>query len=104
SVCPRNPRLGAQMLPVADDAKATRPVVMTPRQGGRRPAPGRVTLVGIDVGREEDRELRRICDVPAEILLEHKRLAVKRVAFVVPEARVHMTRASDPYVVGLGHA
>src|SRR5439155_17944932 len=62
-------RLGPQVLAVADDAKAARAVVVAPRESRRRPAPGGEALVGVDVGRQENRQLRRICDVARQVLL-----------------------------------
>src|SRR5436309_10016330 len=41
----RDPRLGAQVLAVADDAEAARPVVVAPRERRRRPRTGGVALV-----------------------------------------------------------
>src|SRR5213080_3969530 len=49
----RDARLRAQVLAVADDAEAARAVVVAPRERRRRPAAGRVALVGVDVRGEE---------------------------------------------------
>src|SRR5437764_2351682 len=97
-VAARNPRLDAGGGPVADDPKAARPVVVAPRQRGRRPRPCRVPLVRVDRRGEEERELARARDPTGEELLEELGLAGKRVLPVTPETRVDVTRAADPRV------
>src|SRR2546430_14764129 len=99
----RDARLGAQVLAVADDAKTAGTVVVSPRQRGRRPASRSKALVGVDVGGEEDRKLRRVGDVAREVVLENLGLAVECVPRLLPQARVHVAGASDPAVVRLGH-
>ena len=42
---------------MADDAEAAGPVVAPPGHRGRGPALGRVALVGVDGGRDEQRQL-----------------------------------------------
>ena len=88
---------------MADDAKTAGAVVVSPRQRGRRPASRGKALVGVDVGGEEDRKLRRVGDVASEVVLENLGLAVECVPRLLPQARVHVARASDPAVVRLGH-
>src|SRR4029453_7383129 len=56
-VSARDPRLGAEPVAVADDAKAARAVVVSPRERRRRPASGRVALVRVDGRGEEDGQL-----------------------------------------------
>src|SRR6188472_3971002 len=105
-VAARDPRLDAEPLPVSDDAKAARSVVVPPGERRRRPASRRVALVRVDRRREEDRELLRAGDLPGEEPAEHRRRRVaarKGVAAVAPEARVDMARVADPRLERLGH-
>src|SRR6266699_5186373 len=94
----RAARLGTRALAVADDPEAAGAVVVSPGERRRRPRPGGVRLAGIDVGREEDRELGGVRDVAREVIAESLRLPVEGVAAVLPQARVHMARAADPAV------
>src|SRR5579862_490332 len=97
------PRLDTLAAAAADDAEAARAVVPTPRERGRRPAPGRIALVRVDVRREEERELLRARDPPREERAEHLVLVREDVRTVAPEAHMHVARAADPRVVGLRH-
>ena len=47
-------------------------VIMPPYQPGRREAAGGVALVGIDVGREEQRQLLRMRQQPRQKLLKYR--------------------------------
>src|SRR5207244_11262194 len=94
----RDPRLGAQVLAVTHDAKAARAVVVAPRKRGGRPAAGGVSLVRVDVGREEDPQFGRVRNVAGQVLLENVRLAIERVTPVLPQTRVDVARAADPPV------
>src|SRR5919198_1334185 len=109
-VCARDARLDPQAVPVPDDAEAARSVVPAPRERRRRPALGRVALVGVDVRSDEDRELPHGRDQAAEVAVEDGARPVAVVgreqaarALRIPEARVDVARAADPGVVGLGH-
>src|SRR6185295_13523906 len=82
----RDSRLGAQPVAVADDAEAAGAVVVPPGQGRRRPAPGRVALVGVHVRRKEEGELAEAGDLPGEELLEDRGLARERALVAAPEA------------------
>src|SRR5713226_7070941 len=78
-VCSRDARFGAQMLAVTNDPETARPVVMAPGKRGRRPRRGRVSLVRVDVRRQEDGDLGGTRDVPRQVALERVRLAVEGV-------------------------
>src|SRR5258708_1162596 len=95
--------LCAQVLAVADDPEPARSVVVAPRERRRRPRPCRIALVRVDVRSQEDRQLRRACDVARKVPAERLRLTVECVAIALPQARMHMARAADPTMVGLGH-
>src|SRR5207247_6097803 len=97
------PGLGAQVLAVTHDAETACAVVMSPRQRRRRPRARGVALVGVDVRRDEYRELRHAGDLTREVVAEGVGLAVERVAAVLPETRMDVARAADPGVIGFGH-
>src|SRR5256714_8504517 len=102
-VTARDPRLDAQRRSTSHDPEAAGAVVATPRERRRRPRAGRVALVRVDRGREEDRELARARDLAGEVLPDLGRLARERALAAAPQARVDVARVADPGVVGLGH-
>src|SRR5262249_9134130 len=65
-ISPRDSALHAPRLAVADDAEAAGAVVTSPGDGGGSPALCRVALVGVDRGRDEQRELLDVVAHTAE--------------------------------------
>src|SRR5207248_8904640 len=100
--------LDAPRLPVADDAKAARAVVASPGDRRRRPALGRIALVRVDRGGDEQGELAEMRAHPAEVVAKDVRLLVALDEHAAPiarrdEARVDVAGAADVLLRGLGH-
>src|SRR4029077_17499787 len=74
----RDPCLDALRAPMADDPEPARAVVVPPGERRRRPAPRGITLVRVDVRREEERELLRARDPAGEEALERLAAAGER--------------------------
>jgi hypothetical protein len=103
-----DPALDPARLAVADDPEAARAVVATPGDRGRRPALGRVALVGVHGRRHEQRELADAAAQAAEEVAEDVGLLVavdeRAAARVgVDEAHVDVARAADVLLRRLGH-
>src|SRR5215211_1723210 len=71
-------RLDPRRRPVSDDPEAARAVVVTPGESRRRPRARGIALVGVDVRREEDRELTRVRDPAGEKAVEQAVVVGKR--------------------------
>ena len=107
----RDPALDAHALTVADDAEAERAVVDRPRDRRRRPAAGQEAPVAVDRRGEQQRELLRRRDQPAEVPAERLAHVVRgrrprhqrRRAVLVPQARVDVEARPGVVVVRLGH-
>src|SRR5215211_6627391 len=103
----RDPALDPPRLAVADDAEPAGAVVAPPGDGGRRPALGRVALVGVDGRRDEQRQLADPRPLPAEVVAEGVGLLVtlheRARPIVAHEARVDVAGAPDVLLRGLGH-
>src|SRR6266540_6707333 len=89
-------RLDALRSVVAHDPKAARSVVDPPRERRRRPAPGRVALVRVDIRCEEERQLVGAGDLPCEESVEDLVVPAEHVHAIAPEARVDVAGAHDP--------
>ena len=66
----RDAALGAARLAVADDAEPAGAIVATPRDRRRRPALGGIALVGVDRGRDEQRQLADVVAHAAQVVAE----------------------------------
>src|SRR4030095_10618932 len=75
-VASRDPVLQPQRVAVADHPQGAGAVVVSPGDGGRGEAAGRVPLVGVDVGGQEQGQLAQAGQLPGQELLHQLRVAV----------------------------
>ena len=78
--------LDAQARAVADDAQRARAVVLSPGDRGRRERALRVALVGVDVRREEQRQLAQAGELAGDEAVEQLRLVAEQDAAVLARA------------------
>src|SRR3954451_12978375 len=97
--------LEAEAGPLTDHAQRAGAVVQTPLDGGRREGPRLITLVGVDVRREEVAQLTQSAELPGEEVLENRRHATgaitgeHRVAVLVAQRQVYVAGVALPLVV-----
>ena len=107
-VSARNPALDPARGAVPDDAEPAGAVVASPGDRGRRPALGGIALVGVDRGRDHQRQLTDPVAHPAQVMAKRVGLLAIAVdedalAVGVDQARVDMAGASDVLLRGLRH-